>query len=340
MHKILVVGQTPPPHGGQSIMIERILEQDYSRIKLFHIRMSFSKEMDDIGRFQLSKLWHLVSIVFSIFVSKIKYKTTVLYYPPAGPDKIPMYRDLVILICTRWMFKKTIFHFHAGGISELYPNLSKIEKFLFRTAYFHSDGSILLSQLNPRDDKKLLAKQNFVVPYGIEDAFQETNLRDKNEIPTILYVGILKESKGVIVLLDALKILHNKGVKFDAQFVGKFESKEFENIVSKNVVEHGLSECTNFTGVLTGDHKWNQFSRANIFCFPTFFESETFGLVVLEAMQFKLPVVASDWRGVPSDPELARTLGENGRKEYLNNYSISAFQSNIENVFVKVAEAL
>jgi len=44
------------------------------------------------------------------------------------------------------------------------------------------------------------------------------------------------------------------------------------------------------------------------FCFPTFFESETFGVVLLEAMQFSLPIVATRWRGIPS----IITDGDNG----------------------------
>jgi len=46
MAKILVVGQTPPPLGGQAIMIQQMLEQKYDNLQLLHVRMSFSKEMD------------------------------------------------------------------------------------------------------------------------------------------------------------------------------------------------------------------------------------------------------------------------------------------------------
>ena len=48
MVRILVVGQTPPPYGGQAIMIERMLQHEYTHAKLFHVRMVFSSEIDEI----------------------------------------------------------------------------------------------------------------------------------------------------------------------------------------------------------------------------------------------------------------------------------------------------
>jgi glycosyltransferase involved in cell wall biosynthesis len=54
-----------------------------------------------------------------------------------------------------------------------------------------------------------------------------------------------------------------------------------------------------FPGVLTGEDKWNEYREADIFCFPSFFHSETFPLVLLEAMCFSLPTVSTNWRGIP-----------------------------------------
>ena len=65
-NRILVVGQTPPPFGGQAIMIEALLDGKYKKAKLFHVRMSFSKEMDDMGKFALSKVFHLLKVVIEI----------------------------------------------------------------------------------------------------------------------------------------------------------------------------------------------------------------------------------------------------------------------------------
>ena len=75
------------------------------------------------GRFRLRKLGHLVGIIGRIAWQRIAHGVDVLYYPPAGPHRVPLWRDLAILGCTRWMFRKTIFHFHTLGIGRVYRQL-------------------------------------------------------------------------------------------------------------------------------------------------------------------------------------------------------------------------
>ena len=139
-------------------------------MRLYHVRMAFSESIDDVGRFRLGKLFHLVGVVSRIAYHRLVHGTKVLYYPPAGPNRVPMYRDLVILLSTRWMFRRTILHFHAGGISELYPRLSRPVRWLFRRALFGADAAVRISHGSPPDAIALEAKREFVVPYGIEDA--------------------------------------------------------------------------------------------------------------------------------------------------------------------------
>ena len=173
MTKVLVVGQSPPPFGGQAIMIERLVKSELADVQIIHVRMNFSAHMNEVGRVRLSKILHLFSLIAQIVYCRVVHRVRILYYPPAGPNRVPMYRDLVILLATRWMFSKTIFHFHAGGVSELYDRLSIWERWLFRLAYFRADAAIRISELNPQDGKVLEAKREYVIPCGIDDPCPE-----------------------------------------------------------------------------------------------------------------------------------------------------------------------
>lgn len=364
MDKILVVGQTPPPFGGQAVMIEKILKGHYNNLELYHAPMKFSSDMDHIGRVQISKIARLPLLIAIIIFYRLRYRTPILYYPPAGPQRVPMYRDFIILIATRWLFSKTIFHFHAGGISTLYHHLSFLEKVLFRLAYFNPDLAIHPSALNPPDGQFVRAKKSIVIPHGLEDNYLQASdypERIKPE-PVLLFVGVLQESKGVLVLLEAAKIIHERGISFQLNMMGQFISSDFRQTLERYIAEHCIENRVCFLGVQTGVQKWARFAEADIFCFPTFFESESFGLVVLEAMQFELPVVATRWRGVPDlvqdgitgflippqdaltladrlelllgDPSLARKMGQAGRQVYLSKFHLQKFYTNIEDAIL------
>ncbi|OJJ18254.1 hypothetical protein BKI52_25875 [marine bacterium AO1-C] len=361
MKKILIVGQTPPPFGGQAVMIEKMLGFSYDKIKLYHIRMSFSGEMDEIGKFKLKKVFHLFYIIYKIILFRLKYNIKTLYYPPAGPDKVPVIRDIIILLCTRWLFKTIIFHFHAGGLASLYPKLSPIYKFFFRKAYFYPEISIRSSEKNPDDANGLKTKKEFIIPLGIEDHYTNIANNIQNKVPQILFVGFIVEHKGIIQLIEAAKHLKDKKIEFQINLMGKFESPEFERLIKNNIQQNDLKNHINFLGVLTGQEKYNAFSNADILCHPSFLE--TFGIVLLEGMQFKLPVVATDWGVISTivedgksgllfplkdskalaeklallieNDELRKQYGETGREVFLQKYTLHTFCRMFEEVLHK-----
>ncbi|MGB3848560.1 MAG: glycosyltransferase family 4 protein [Tunicatimonas sp.] len=305
MKKILVVGQTPPPYGGQAVMIESMLKFSFQRVKLYHARMDFSEGMDEIGKFKFAKIVKLLYLIGRIYFLRFRHGISTLYYPPAPPNTIPVVRDIIILNATRWLFKSTIFHFHAAGVSELYAKFSGILKKLYEWAYFYPDVCIRLSEFNPEDGKIFRTGREYIVPNGLPDAgaayLEMENKPSKQDAPIkLLYVGLLCETKGVLVLLESMHYLVQAGHPFVLQLVGRFESVGFQQRVEQFIVQKNLGPYVELLGVRTGEEKHKTFAHADIFCYPTFFEAETFGLVALEAMQFGLPVVATRWRGVPS----------------------------------------
>jgi glycosyltransferase involved in cell wall biosynthesis len=407
--KVLIVGQTPPPHHGQSIMIKRLLRGQFTRVQLFHVRMAFSDAIGNVGRFQLTKLFHLASVIVRIIICRLIHRPSVLCYPPAGPNRVPVYRDVAILLCTRWMFRRTILYFHAGGISEIYPQLSPPMRWLFRKALFNADAAIRISQGSPNDGQLLHARAEYIVPNGIEDEFEmyhdaiaARNSRAACELRSrqtataastssanisvasnsssvalaepsieeispirVLFLGILCESKGLLVLLDACGQLAARGVSFELRLAGQFASSQFKQTVMHRISELNLENRIQFLGQLNDDAKWRALSQADVLCLPTFYEAETFGLVLVEAMSFALPVVATKWRGIPEivddgvtgylveiqdpaalanrlqqlqlDPPLRQEMGIAGRTKFLSQFTAERYWQRMETVFTEVA---
>jgi glycosyltransferase involved in cell wall biosynthesis len=292
------------------MMIHRLVHSELGGVKMVHVRMGFSSSMGEIGRFRVSKLLHLVSLVVQIVWHRVVSGADVLYYPPGGPQRAPMLRDIAILSATRWMFAKSIFHFHASGIAELYDRLPDWQKWLYRRACFGVDAAVRISELTPEDGKLIQARREFIVPNGIDDPWTQSVEREAVSASAacplrILYVGMLNEGKGLLPLIDACRDLSDRGIEFQLQLMGQPSSPEFMAELRSRISASSLGDRVRFLGVLSGSEKWKAFERVDVLCHPTWYD--TVPVVIVEAMAAALPVVSTWHSGVPSLVEHDRT---------------------------------
>ena len=167
--RVLVVGQTPPPFGGQAVMIDEFLKGRYRHLVLDHVRLAFSDSMESVGKFRMGKVLILFTTIARIWVARFKTGATVLYYPPSGPNKVPVLRDIVLLCATRWLFRQVIFHFHAGGVSGFRSELPALLRPWFDLAYRRPALAIRTAPQNPDDGAVFGARHSVVVPNGLRD---------------------------------------------------------------------------------------------------------------------------------------------------------------------------
>ena len=366
MKKILIVGITPPPYGGQAMMTERLVKAQLKDVRVYHVRMAFSQSMSSVGNFEIKKVFHMLEVVARATYARFKHNTSTLYYMPGGSSVTPIVRDVFILFFLRPLFSTTIFHFRAAGVSEIVARQPWLFKKLMRYVYRNPDIAIQLSALNPEDGHYFGAKKTIIVPNGLEDAAQPYSpiRREAKDEVTILYVGVIQASKGVKVLVEAARILRTQGYRFRVNLVGDFASQAFKDELSTYCQENDLEDIVHFLGVKMGAEKWKCFLEADIFCFPSFFEAESFGNVAVEAMMFELPVVATQWRGIPDivkdgetgllvpirdaartaealqtfilDDTLRKRMGEAGRECYEEQFGISSFMGRMEQALGRV----
>jgi len=163
----------------------------------------------------------------------------------------------------------------------------------------NATGAIVLGErLRFNFDPWLPADRICVVPTGIEPSTPTPATSPRNHL-TVLYLGNLIREKGVFVLLEAARQIQLK--RADARFVfaGAWFRAADEDDARTFVAEHNLSDCVQFAGPVAGEAKSRLLAGADILAFPTFYYYETMGLVLLEAMQAGLPVVATRRASIP-----------------------------------------
>lgn len=113
----------------------------------------------------------------------------------------------------------------------------------------------------------------------------------------LLTVGLIAPYKGQDVLIAAVKSLVEKGRDIDLTIVGGVfgGQTDFRNSLVHKVHEMGLSQHVSFEGFCENVEPY--FDKADIFVLPSR-RPEGLGLVILEAMARRVPVIATRGGGV------------------------------------------
>ena len=361
---VLVVGQTPPPFGGQAVMVQALLDSTPAKAVYHHVRLTYSDDMDSVGKFALKKVLVLFTTIVEVWIARFKCRTPMLYYPPSGPNMVPVLRDIIFLCAVRPFFRWTVFHYHAGGVSGFAPQLPALLRPFFRLAYRNATLAIRTAPQNPEDGKLLGAKMDMVIPNGTPD--MRGSVTERTAAPgeplIILFTGVLIPSKGVRVLLEAFRQVVATGGHARLQLMGRWGDPIFQAECERFLDQFDLRDQVEFLGVKRDPEKLEFFAGCDIFCFPSHFEAESFGLVLIEAMQFAKPVVTTAWRGIPSvahdgvngfvvpvedptavadsilslmkDPALRVRMGNEGRRIFAEHFTLGRFQRSMEDAFL------
>jgi len=149
-----------------------------------------------------------------------------------------------------------------------------------------------------KDPDHRLAKGIRYIPNGIDIKTYQTrpSLALKHpKMKTILYIGRLEGRKGVKYLLRAYHELAKRNDNVQLMIAG---SGPDETKLRDYVGEQEIPRVT-FLGYISDNDKIHHLHRADVFCSPAT-RGESFGVVLLEAMAARCPVVAGDNIGYQS----------------------------------------
>jgi glycosyltransferase involved in cell wall biosynthesis len=165
-----------------------------------------------------------------------------------------------------------------------------------------SDRVTAISMYTAREVRDLVPEEEVaveVIPYTItvspsNNSVPSFECRD----PMILFAGRLVERKGVEYLIRAFKEIVRE-IPSDLFIVGEGPEQEKLERIAK---ELGLTGKVQFKGKVSQTDLESLYSQCNVFVLPAIIDSkgdtEGLGVVLLEAMSYKKPVVASNLGGI------------------------------------------
>ena len=135
-----------------------------------------------------------------------------------------------------------------------------------------------------------------IVYNGVAKNYNSEFHFNKIDTPYILFVGNVKPHKNLVNALSSFKILLAKYPEVKFFIVGKKEGFITSETRLTSLIET-FKDSVVFTGYVSIEELKNYYANAKVFLFPSLYEG--FGIPILEAMKFNIPIVSSNLASIP-----------------------------------------
>lgn len=359
--RVLAIITTPPPVHGSSIMNSYIYSSDLLRgfYDMDFLKYNFTKSVREIGKVNIFKILLFLKYVV-ILIYKLLFRRPHLIYFTIVPYGIAFYRDTILVFLIKLFNVKLVYHLHGKGVTKHYKKNALIYNFVF-----NNSPVICLSE-RLLNDVSFASGPFYIVPNGIEQICFEKKM-NFNDIPNLLYLSNFVIEKGILQLLNAVRVVKSMGfLNFRLFLVGGYTEEINEKFLKDYILDNNLEDIVVLKGPLYDSDKEKILRMSDVFCFPTYYKNETFGLVNLEAMQFSLPIVTSYEGGIPDIVEHGHTgflvdpfdenkmaeilirlisdkpariqMGANAFDRFVSHYTVQIFEQNILDTFKKILD--
>ncbi len=143
-------------------------------------------------------------------------------------------------------------------------------------------------------------KKIHVIPFGVDLKIFDPDLyprkREDDQPYRIGFLKHLRTKYGADTLIESTRILRDRGHNVRTILAG--EGHE-EDDLRKLAREQGVHRIVDFVGRIPHEEVPGFLASLDIFCMPSRWESETFGVAAVEAQAMRVPVVATRVGGVP-----------------------------------------
>src|SRR4051812_48075194 len=283
--RVLLVGKGAPERGGIPTFLDTLLgsrlaeEYDLSFLNLSH------EGTPQGGRASVANVRRTLRDAAAVW--QAARGVDVVHIHSALSPAVTVIRAGLLALVGRIRGAAVVIHAHGGNVLTWLstPSRRRLMRWAMRPAHrvvaVWTAGLDMLRSVLPESKVVLIGNgvpvERFTVaPQG-------------NDPPRILFVGLLTPRKGVLDLLAASRMLHERGVAHELRLLGGTPDEGPE---AEARVRSALDARTRLLGTRAPEEMPEEYAAADLFCLPSWWEAMP--LSVLEAMASGLPVVATD----------------------------------------------
>lgn len=359
-NKVLFILHMPPPVHGAAMMGKYIYDSQVinGAFGCRYFNLTLAKNLQDIGKGGIRKLRNFIRQLGKIRTEVRTFQPDLCYVTPNAKGGA-FYKDFVVVMMLKAMGQKVVVHYHNKGVATRQNRI--LDNWLYQR-FFRNLKVILLAKPLYQDICKYVKEKDVhFCPNGIP-VQQELPVRINHEGFNILFLSNMMEEKGVWDLVEACRILMEKGKKFHCHFVGKWSDISKEEFQQK-IHLLNLENCISAYGGKYGNEKEIYFQKADVFVLPT--HNECFPLVLLEAMEHELPCISTQEGGIAAiidegktgyvverknpqalagkierlidQPALCKAMGIAGKEKLNREFTLNKFECKLRDILQEIS---
>jgi glycosyltransferase involved in cell wall biosynthesis len=209
-------------------------------------------------------------------------------------------KDLIAIWIVKGVFgKKFVIHWHFGRIPSIFQERGK-EHQLFLKVCSKVDTSITLDessyQVLMQEGIRAVNVPN-PIPVNLQkeaEKLNDSDLMKDRKAGDVLFVGHMLKTKGLTELVRVCS--ECKSVK-NLICVGPFFDENYREELRSIAKKREDGSWLKLVGEKNREEVWKYYKQCNVFCLPSY--SEGFPYVILEAMAFGCPIVATNVGAIP-----------------------------------------
>ncbi|MGD0596388.1 MAG: glycosyltransferase family 4 protein [Sedimentisphaerales bacterium] len=340
---------------------------DYLVIDTSKLYAPLGKQLGIVGA--VCGLWDAIIRFYRVLKALFFFKPHSVYFTCA-PSIGMVVRDAPLMILLRLIGKPSVVHLHGGNVQGFFGGFF-LRRWLARAGMRCCNAIFVITRDVEKTARELFGGDKVIyVPNMLDDDFVNNcklHTDIQNNCIKIIHVAWQAPEKGSFDMIEALNLVQ---ADMQCDLIGK-ASPEYEKSLNSTILKYGIESKIRLTGLLTGADLQRSYEQADIFALPTHPEGpEGFPMVILEAMAYALPIVATDVGNIremiaadsdkpagilirktnPIDPkdladafdelsanqQLRKTLGLNGRNRLLENYLASVIVPKLQKLLKNI----